>query len=75
MKEYARYLPFGLHVAASFLQTLHSDGEPVFFELPLEETLRQIFDKGGEAVDAEIRSLIVDIYHLHNKFNLTLEKL
>lgn len=75
LQEYARYLPFGLHIAASFLQTLHSDEEPQFIEVPIEETFRNIFDKGGEVVDMELRSLIVDIYHLYDKFNLTLEKI
>lgn len=75
MIEYARYLPFGLSVASSFLQTLHSKEPPEFEQLPVEETIRQILDKGGNVVDAELRSLIVDIYNMHNKLNLNLEKI
>lgn len=77
MEEYARYLPLGLATASSFLQTLHSDEIPEFRaeDAAVAETIRLIFDKGGEKVDAELRSLLVDIYRLHEKFNLTLEKL
>lgn len=73
--EYALYLPFGLVVASSFLQTLHSKEPPEFDQLPVEETIRQIFDKGGNVVDAELRSLIADIYNMHSKLNLSLEKI
>lgn len=75
MEEYARYLPFGLSIASSFLQILHSD-EPIEFNpLPVKEVIRQIFDKGGDVVNAELHSIIIHIYRLYDKLNLTLEKL
>lgn len=75
LEEYARYLPFGLAVASSFLHTLHDQGPIDFNPAPVKETIRQIFDQGGDVVNAELCSLIVDIYRLHEKLNLTLEKL
>lgn len=70
-------MPLGLATASSFLQTLHSDEIPEFNteDGSVAETIRLVFDKGGKVVDAELRSLLVDIYRLHEKFNLTLEKL
>lgn len=75
LKEYTRYLPFGLAIASSFLQTLHGTEPLDFNPVRVEETIRQVFDKGGDVVNAELRSIIIDIYRLHDKLNLTLEKL
>lgn len=74
MEEYARCLPFGLAVATTFLQTLHETNTPNYSETRVEEIFRLIFDKGGEIVDEELRSLVVHIYRLHERLNLTLEK-
>lgn len=74
--EYARYLPFGLAVASTFLQDLHdAHTERVISEMNLERTLRDIFDRGGETVDEELRSLVIDIYNLHEQLNLNLERM
>lgn len=75
LEEYARYLPFGLSVASSFLQNLHTDDVEMANDQSIEENIRSVLDKGGDVVDAELRSLVVDIYRFHEKFNLTLEKL
>lgn len=75
MEEYARYLPFGIAVATTFLQTLHEISAPNYDETRVEEIFRLIFDKGGEIVDEELRSLVVHTYKLYEKLNLTLEKL
>ena len=74
LEEYARYLPFGLSIAASFLQILHSDG-PTEFNSSAKEVIRMIFDNGGDVVDAELSSIIIDMHRLYEKLNLTLEKL
>ncbi|XP_055311024.1 uncharacterized protein LOC129573705 [Sitodiplosis mosellana] len=75
LEEYARYLPFGLTIASSFLQTLHVEEPLEFAPLPVKEIVRKVLDKGGDVVDAELRAIIIDIYRLHDKLNLTLEKL
>lgn len=74
--EYARYLPFGLAVASTFLQDLHdANTERVRSEMNLERTLRDIFDRGGDVVDEELRSLVIDIYNLHEQLNLDLKRM
>lgn len=73
LKEYARYLPFGLGVATTFLAIMHCSGEPPIGDDSVECTIRRIFDHGGEKVNAEFCALVVDIYRLHEKCNLTLD--
>ncbi|XP_031626583.1 uncharacterized protein LOC116342918 [Contarinia nasturtii] len=76
LKEYACYLPFGLGIASAFLQFLHDKETPNFEQKsPIKETIRFALDKGGDVVDAELRALVVDIYQLHDKLDLNLEKL
>lgn len=70
--EYARYLPYGLLVASSFLRVLHSN-DPIIVPLTLIAAVESIFDCGGEAVDVELRSLIIEVYSLYEKLNLKLE--
>lgn len=67
LEEYARYSPFGLNVAASFLQILHANKPPNINTIP--EIIQLIFDWGGESVDEELRSLIVHIYRLYERLN------
>lgn len=74
--EYARYMPFGLSVAASFLDHLHDPcAQPISSELTIEEIVRKAFDRGGKVVNDELRSLVIDMYNLYTKLNLTLENL
>lgn len=76
MKEYVRYLPLGLVIASTFLQVLYDpDISPFLLELPLDEIVKEIFDRGGDRLNAELCGLVVDIYRLHEKFNLTLDKI
>lgn len=72
--EYARYLPFGLAVASTFLQDLHSPNtERLKFDFKIENTIKSIFEQGGEVVNNELRSIIIDIYNLHKQLNLDLK--
>lgn len=71
--EYARYLPFGLVIASYFLRMLHNTKELIKVPLPIEEVVESVFDCGGDAVDIELRSLIMEIYGLYEKLNLKLE--
>lgn len=73
--EYARYAPFGLSVAASFLDLLHEPGEPLPSDPMIEYVVQKTLDRGGKVVDDELRSLVVDIYNLYTKLNLALENL
>lgn len=73
--EYAKYMPFGLSVAASFLDHLHEPREHSIWKPTVEELVRNVFDRGGRAVDDELRALVIDIYNLYTKLNLTLENL
>lgn len=76
LEEYCRYMPFGLSVAASFLDFLHEPNDLVPAEqLNDEQIIQKVFDRGGQVIDDELRSLVVDIYNLYTKMNLTLEKL
>lgn len=75
-KEYARYLPFGLAVASTFLQDLH---DPFITDIrahrTIEEVIRNIFDRGGDVVNDELCSLVVNIFNLHKQLNLNFENL
>lgn len=75
MREYTRYLPFGFAVATTFLGILNRSGESEFNEDSVEATIREIFDEGGEKVNVELCALVIDIYRLHEKCNLTLDKM
>lgn len=75
LKEYVRYLPFGLVIASTFLQVLHDPDMPYVLDLPLDAIVKEIFDRGGDRLNAELCGLVVDIYRLHEKFNLTLDKI
>lgn len=76
LEEYCRYMPYGLSVAASFLDFLHEpdDLEPAE-NLNVEEIVRKVFDRGGQVINDELRSLVVDMYNLYTKMNLTLERI
>lgn len=70
--EYARFMPFGLSIAGAFLCSLH-DPRPMNFELKSEDVvLKEVFERGGESVDKELESLVVDIFRLYEKLNVTL---
>lgn len=73
--EYARYAPFGLSIAASFLDFLHDADEPLPLEVSIEDIVRKALDGGGKVVDDELRSLVIDMYKLYTTLNLTLENL
>lgn len=73
--EYCRYLPYGLSVAASFLDFLHEPCAPTPPGIAVEEVVKKVFERGGQVIDDELRSLVVDMYDLHTKLNLPLEKL
>lgn len=67
MKEYARYLRFGLAVASTFLQILHEEGETDYADTRIDEVVKTILENGGEVVDEDLQSLVVDIYCLYKK--------
>lgn len=73
--EYARYMPFGLSIAASFLYFLHEPCENIPSEPAIEDVVRKTLDHGGKVVSDELGSLVIDIYNLYTKLNLTLEQL
>lgn len=69
--EYARYLPYGLNVASTFLQILHTNFR-TRLDLTIPEVVQILLSLGGESVDEELRCLIVDIYRLYEQLNLEL---
>lgn len=71
LEEYARYLPYGLNVASSFLQILHTNLR-ASSDLTIPEIAQIILSLGGEPVDEELRCLVVDIYRLYEQLNLEL---
>lgn len=76
LKEYVRYLPFGLSIAGSFLYELHSPIPPYDkgCDTP-DEITRDAFERGGKTVDTELRALIVDMFQLNEKHGLTLPEI
>lgn len=77
LKEYVRYLPFGLTIAGSFLYSIH---EPIDFygndlKMSMDDVFKDIYSRGGKAIDFELSALIVDIFQLHQKLNMTLSEM
>lgn len=66
-------MPFGLSVAASFLDQLHEPSAPKSSEITVEEVVRRVFERGGQVINNELRSLVTDMYNLYTTLNLTLE--
>ncbi|XP_055694888.1 uncharacterized protein LOC129796818 [Lutzomyia longipalpis] len=81
LKEYAKYLPFGYSIAASFIPILHFPiADPIAemqdFTLDnenFEELLAKNLNLGGETVNRELRALILDIYSLQKITGVTLK--
>lgn len=80
LMEYARYMPYGLAVAGSFLQVI-IEPHNVFSQDPIsseeigdctEEIRRNAFAEGGEIVDRELRALVVDMYQLYEELGIEL---
>lgn len=75
LKEYVRFLPYGLTIAGSFLYSIHA---PVDFyiadssTITANEVIRDAYARGGKAVDFELCALVVDMFRLHQKLNMTL---
>lgn len=75
LKEYARYMPFGLAIATTFLRDLHDPLNTYVDSLTcLEEVIKNIFDRGGDVVNVELCALIVHIFKLYEQLNIKLEK-
>lgn len=77
LREYVRYLPFGLTIAGSFLYSIH---EPIDFyngdfKMSLDDTLKDAYSRGGNAIDFELCALVVDIFQLYQKLNMTLTEM
>lgn len=71
MREYAKYLPFGLSVAGSFLAILHVPmAVDCFDEISEEDDIKMSFELGGETVDRELRALVQEIYELQQRFDI-----
>lgn len=73
--EYCRCMPYGLSVAASFLNFLHDPSEPIPNDITVEAVVKRVFEQGGQKLNDELCSLVVDIYNLYTELNLTLENL
>ncbi|GAB0091542.1 juvenile hormone-inducible protein 26 [Sergentomyia squamirostris] len=81
LKEYAKYLPFGYSIAASFMPILHCPVQDPIAEMMQYTTESENFNEmiekaltiGGEIVNRELRSLILDIYRLHKITDVTFE--
>ena len=69
MREYLRLLPFGYSVAAGFIPLLHVPLEAgQCFEIEdTEETFAEFIGRGGEAVDWELRALLMDMSELRKR--------
>uniref|UniRef100_A0A1L8DNC3 Putative juvenile hormone-inducible protein n=1 Tax=Nyssomyia neivai TaxID=330878 RepID=A0A1L8DNC3_9DIPT len=82
LKEYAKYLPFGYSIAASFVPILHCPLADPIAEMKdfsaenenLDEFIAKNLVLGGETVNREFRSLIVDMYHLEKKTGIAIIK-
>lgn len=76
MREYARFMPFGLSISASFLPSLHSP-HCVYdeYEDTVDDITYKAFNRGGEAVDIELRSQVIDMFRLYDKLGLTLTEM
>lgn len=83
LKEYARYMPYGLGVAGSFLHILIAptdivSDEPQTIGQITDERIEEIriksFTSGGEVVDKELRSLVVDMYQMYTELGMKLEE-
>lgn len=86
LREYARYMPYGLAVAGSFLQIIaapkdifsptegHSVDD-ILDEQRIEEIKSDSFATGGEMIDRELRALVVDMYHLYSQLNMELQEM
>lgn len=68
-------MPYGLSIAASFLDFLHEPSEFFTSDITVEEIVQRVFDRGGQVMNDELRSLVTDMYNLYTKLNLKLENL
>lgn len=86
LKEYARYMPYGLTIAGSFLQIIaaptdifsSTEGhsiDQILDEKRIEAIEIDSFTTGGEMIDKELRALVVDMYHLYSQLNMELEEM
>ncbi|XP_059621002.1 uncharacterized protein LOC132264724 [Phlebotomus argentipes] len=81
LEEYAKYLPFGYSVAASFIPILHCPlDDPVANMLKFspdneefEGFMAEMLALGGEIVNRELRGLIEDMYTLQQRTGVTFE--
>lgn len=68
-------MPYGLSIAASFLADEHFP-EPIDLDVDMQGkqfVIDKAYNKGGELIDRELRSLIVDMYEMFSKHELTLD--
>lgn len=75
LREYAKYMPFGLTIAGAFLPALHDPQEFDMAHRPMrtyDEISKEGYERGGTAVDIELRALVVDMYNLYQELNLDL---
>lgn len=80
LMEYARYMPYGLGVAGSFLQIIIAPHNIFSHEAITdneiddlaEEIERNAMTEGGELVDKELRALVVDMYQLYAELGMEL---
>lgn len=73
LNEYVLYLPFGLSIAASFINILHVPVEDSWSPEQNEaDEIDDAYNRGGEVVDRELRALVEDTYKFYQKFNLKL---
>lgn len=73
LREFAEYHIYGYLIASSFLPILHVPDElsnTLNQDLPIEHHINEAYNKGGEAVDRELRSIIYEIYKYQKKFGL-----
>lgn len=76
LREYALYLPFGLSVGASFLPILHvPDSTPIaeHWKRSTEWVVADAWGRGGQQLDAELRSIVMEMYELYAEHGLELE--
>ncbi|XP_055716490.1 uncharacterized protein LOC129810190 [Phlebotomus papatasi] len=79
LKEYAKYLPFGYSIAASFIPMLHCPVADPLADMQeysmdnenVDELLAKNLSIGGEIVNRELRSIICDIYNLQKLTGVT----
>lgn len=78
LKEYVRYLPYGLTIAGSFLYLIHEPIDNLYddhFKMSLDDVLKDAYSRGGKIIDFELCALVVDIFKLHQQLNMTLTEM